>query len=128
MSRRWTTEDLKVAQSKTATKAPKQSKYKNKAVMYNGYKFDSMRERDRYIELWVRLQAKEIRHLGVQHPFALTVNDMLICQYIADFVYEEKIGIAWVARVEDSKGHRTAEYRLKKKLMRACLGIEILET
>lgn len=43
--------------------------------------------------------------------------------YVADFVYETM----GKTIVEDTKGFRTKEYELKKKMMRAFLGIEIKE-
>lgn len=61
-----------------------------------------------------------------QVRFPLFVNDVLICNYVADFVYSEDINGKLV--VEDVKGHRTEIYRLKKKLMLACHGITIKET
>ena len=47
-----------------------------------------------------------------------------IAKYVADFTYEDKHGNLVV---EDVKGRATATYRLKKKLMLACHGIEIVE-
>ena len=49
-----------------------------------------------------------------------------ICAYIADFRYkrEDKDGV-WHEIVEDAKGVETPEFKLKKKLMKACLDIEI---
>ena len=44
--------------------------------------------------------------------------------YVADFVYKDAEGNEVV---EDVKGFRTAEYLLKKKMMRALLGIQIKE-
>ena len=44
--------------------------------------------------------------------------------YVADFVYKDKDGNEIV---EDTKGFRTKEYLLKKKIMRAYLGITINE-
>ena len=41
----------------------------------------------------------------------------------ADFVYNEN----GTERVIDTKGFRTKEYQLKKKMMRSLLGIEIIE-
>lgn len=44
--------------------------------------------------------------------------------YVADFVYKDKDGNEVI---EDSKGMRTKEYILKKKMMRALLGKQINE-
>ncbi len=47
-----------------------------------------------------------------------------ICTYIADFFY---IPRGKLAVYEDAKGMKTPIYRLKKKLVKACTGIEIVE-
>ena len=55
------------------------------------------------------------------------VNNEKICAYIADFRYQKKNKDGeWYEVVEDAKGVETPEFKLKKKLMKACLGIEIL--
>jgi hypothetical protein len=46
------------------------------------------------------------------------------CSYIADFVYTEN----GKQVVEDSKGFRTADYKIKRKLMLSVHGIKIKET
>lgn len=56
--------------------------------------------------------------------FKIYVNGALICEYRADFMYQTRCG-EWV--VEDAKGFRTPEYKLKAKLMRAVFGIAIRE-
>lgn len=48
-----------------------------------------------------------------------------ITTYTPDFLYTDKGGIN---RVEDSKGFITSEYRMKKKLMKAIHGVDILES
>lgn len=52
------------------------------------------------------------------------INDVLICTYYADFTYWEKGKYI----VEDKKGVRTPVFNLKKKLLKAILGIDILIT
>lgn len=47
------------------------------------------------------------------------------CRYIADFVYRDEHGDLVV---EDTKGFRTPEYKLKRKLMLFVHGIRIKET
>lgn len=44
-------------------------------------------------------------------------------KYVADFVYKNR----GLVVVEDVKGFKTPVYKLKKKLMRSVLGIEIKE-
>ncbi len=63
------------------------------------------------------------------HPqprYDLKVNDVHVCHYLPDFRYfDNERGGAEV--VEDVKGFATAEYQLKKKLMKAIHGIEVEE-
>lgn len=46
------------------------------------------------------------------------------CRYVADFVYEDRDGNRVV---EDTKGYRTPEYIIKRKLMLMIYGIRINE-
>jgi hypothetical protein len=69
------------------------------------------------------LKAGEIRGVFRQHPFLLPGGVV----YRADFVVLDNDG-TW--HVEDAKSVATARdkvYRLKKRQMRECLGIEIKE-
>ena len=96
------------------------SKYGNKR--YQG--FASKKEARRYNELHLLERAGHIRALVKQPKFYITVNGVDVCTYIADFCYfegEQRI-------VEDVKGFKTPIYRLKKKLMKAVMGIEVKET
>jgi hypothetical protein len=67
--------------------------------------------------------------LGSQVRFRLDINDEHICDYIADFCYEElrKDGLWWSV-VEDVKGMKTEVYKLKRRLMLAVHNVQILET
>lgn len=121
----------------------RRNKYGNKKAKANGKVFDSRTERSRYYTLQMLERAGEISDLRMQVPFELipaiyeTVEVQLKTKtklvqkqvqrpthYVADFVYKDKDGNEVV---EDSKGFRTAEYLLKKKMMRAFLGITIKE-
>jgi hypothetical protein len=102
------------------------NKYGNRRVEFDGHVFDSLKEMRRYKELTLLEKAKRISQLELQPKFALEVYFTLVCTYVADFRYLNHDTGQWV--VEDSKGVRTPVYRLKKKLMKACLGIDILET
>ena len=85
--------------------------------------FDSRKEQRRYLDL-ARLETMGVIHaLRTQVKYPLVVNGTKVCSYTADFVY--KVGEEEV--VEDAKGFRTRVYRLKKKLMYACLGIVVME-
>ncbi len=100
------------------------NKYRNKPTEVDGIRFASKREATRYQELRLLERAGVIKGLWLQVRFPLKVNEQLICTYVADFQYFED----GKSIVEDSKGHRTPEYKLKKKLMRALYQIEIKET
>ena len=104
----------------------KPSKYGNKKVEYDGIKFDSKRECQRYQQLKLMLKAGEISGLELQKKFELTPknNRFRAMHYVADFVYLDKNKNLIV---EDSKGFRTKEYKLKQKLMFHVHGIEIIE-
>lgn len=105
---------------------PKQggkSKYGNTPTVVNGIRFDSKREAGHWQELLLRQSVGEISGLRRQVRFALEVSEQLICTYVADFTYSENGKMV----VADSKGAKTREYILKKKLMRACWDIEIVE-
>lgn len=102
-------------------------KYRNIPTELDGYRFDSKREARRYQDLKLLVLAGEISDLCAEKlelRFDLSVNGMKICTYEADFRYKDKDENVVV---EDSKGVRTPVYRLKKKLMKALLGIEIQE-
>lgn len=113
----------------------RKSKYGAKKTVVDDITFDSKKEAERYAELKLLEKAGEIQHLRLQQPFTLipaqyeTVErygkngkrlaDKQKCifrpvNYIADFVYLDKDG---KMIVEDTKGFRTKEYIIKKKLM-----------
>lgn len=115
-------------------KAP--SKYKNVRTAVNGIKFASKREARRYQELKLLEAAGRVRSLALQVPFDLYAGprgeETLICRYVADFQYEERVGRKWILVTEDAKGaRRGAAYQiftLKKRLMWAILQIDVKET
>lgn len=105
------------------------SKYKAVKTTVDGITFDSKKEAKRYGELKLLEKAGQISHLRLQHKWPLEINGFLICTYKCDFYYHEhfKDG-GWDEVVEDVKGMKTPIYKLKKKLMKAIHGIEILES
>jgi hypothetical protein len=100
------------------------SKFGAKKTVRDGILFHSKREADRYVDLQLLQRSGIITGLELQVKFSLDVNGVHIANYFADFRYREKGKTV----VEDSKGFRTDVYGIKKKLMKACYGIEILET
>lgn len=106
-----------------------------RANKYNAMKiggYASKKEYRRACLLKALLHSGEISDLREQVKYVLipTQRDAsgnLIekkCSYYADFVYRDKDGNLVV---EDTKGVRTSEYRLKKKLMLHVHGIQIKE-
>lgn len=97
------------------------NKYRNKRT--NG--FASKKEARRYQELELLLRAGKIARLQTQVPFEITVNNVKVCKYTADFTYfdnEQQTDV-----VEDAKGYRTRDYKLRARLMKAVHGITIRE-
>lgn len=103
--------------------AEKRSKYGNQKTYSDGKKFDSRHEAVIYEQLRMQALAGEIKGFGCQFAFYLPGG----VKYIADFVV---IGADGTVRVMDAKSEATkknAVYRMKKKQMKNCLGIEIEE-
>ena len=107
------------------------AKYHNKKVKYDGYTFDSIREKNYYIKLKLLEKAGKIKELELQKEFELQPSFKLnnktyrSIKYRADFTYktteDDKL------HVVDVKGYRTDVYRLKKKLFEYKYRIEIEE-
>lgn len=109
------------------------SKYGNRKVTRNGVTYDSKKEADRHAVLKLLERSGKIRDLQRQVKFELipALRDEKTgkvieraCSYVADFTYYE--GDTFV--VEDTKGFRTPDYILKRKLMLYLHGIRIKET
>lgn len=99
-------------------------KYGNKTIESDGHRFDSKREYARYCELKLLERAGEISCLDIHPSWELVVNGTRIGRYTADFAYRNKSG---KLIVEDVKGVRTRDYVLRRKLMYALYGIDIVE-
>lgn len=106
-------------------------KYHNKKVEYDGYTFDSIREKNYYIKLKLLEKAGKIKELELQKEYELQPSFKLNNKtsrkitYRADFTYktteDDKL------HVIDVKGFRTDVYRLKKKLFEYKYRIKIEE-
>lgn len=117
------------------------TKYGNKKTTVDGITFDSLKEAKRYKELSLMERAGMIQELQRQVKYILipaqrepdTVGarggirkGKLIereASYVADFVYKEKGQTV----VEDTKGFRTKDYLLKRKMLLFFHGIKIKE-
>ena len=110
--------------------AARGSKYNAKKTVVDGIEFDSTKEAKRYTKLRDMESAGRIQGLRLQVPFELLPS--FECEgvkyrgmkYIADFVYYRD----GKQVVEDCKGVKTAEYKLKKKLMAFTNHINIEES
>lgn len=87
--------------------------------------FDSLKEAHRYQELKLLVRAGIITSLFLQPILLLSANGISICRYVADFRYVEVNTQAVI--YEDVKGCKTSLYKLKKKLVKALLNIDIRE-
>ena len=92
--------------------------------------FDSIKEYRRMVELSLLERAGKITNLQRQVTFELIpsqrINGKVVeypCKYIADFVYEKD----GQRIVEDTKGFKTKDYIIKRKLMLHVHGIRIQE-
>ena len=120
---------MSVEQYRALTKEPK---YRNTKCDWQGNKFDSALERDRFIILDADQREGKISDLRRQVKFVLIpsqkVEGKLIereCSYIADFVY--MVQGQMVVEDTKSKATRTPEYIIKRKLMLYVHGIIIHE-
>lgn len=101
------------------------SKYHNR--QHNGYA--SQREAETAANLHALAQAGVIRGLEEQVSYQLVpaqkgkLRNEKGITYVADFVYYDKDG----RHVVDSKGYKTRDYILKRKLMAYLLHIEVEE-
>ena len=120
-------------------KAPK---YHNQPDSRGNLRFDSKKEARRYDELMLMLKAGQIRNLRLQQQYTLqesyiteTGERVRAIHYVADFAYErptapDKYGtVIWLPVVEDvkSRATKTAQYEMKKKLLRERFNLTITE-
>ena len=107
----------------TLSKKAWKNKYRAQPVVTDEGRFASKKEYADWCGLKLREKAGLISHLQRQVKFPLSVNAQLVTTFIADAVFFEN----GKRVVVDSKGVQTPVYRLKKKLMRALLNIEVQE-
>ena len=121
------------------------TKYNATKCLVDGLEFASKREANRYLELRLLERAGEISDLRLQVDFELIPNqyatekrygkngkplkdkEVLLERkvvYRADFVYKDNDG---KTVVEDTKGFRTTEYVLKRKMFLYKYGFPITE-
>lgn len=119
-----------------------ENKYGARKLKVDGIVFDSRKEAMRYSQLKILEKAGKISDLQLQVPFELVPTQRepdsvgvrggvkrgkvieKAVTYFADFVYKDERGNTVV---EDTKGFKTKEYKIKKKLMLYVHGIRIRE-
>lgn len=120
------------------------SKYRSRKTVVDGIAFDSAKEARRWKELQLLERAGQIQDLQRQVKFILIPAQYETikrynkdgkrlkdwrriaereCAYIADFTYREN----GVRVVEDTKGFKTPDYIIKRKLMLFIRGIRVRE-
>jgi hypothetical protein len=102
------------------------SKYHARRITIDGESFDSQMEYSRFRMLQLQERAGDIRNLKRQPRYDLVVNGVNCGYYKADYEYD--LVTTGEHIVEDCKGFKTPVYNLKKKLIKALYGIEILES
>jgi hypothetical protein len=108
-------------------------KYHNKFTEVDGIVFHSKKEALRYQELLLLQDSGAITHLRRQVKYVLIPSQKdekgkvieRECSYKADFVYFDIEANKTI--VEDTKGFRTPEYKIKRKLMLYIHNIRIKE-
>lgn len=108
-----------------------ENKYKAEKRNIDGKTYDSHKEAHRHCELVMLQKAGIITELQEQVVFELIPNQYdesgklleRACKYKADFVYKQNS----ITVVEDTKGTRTKDYAIKRKLMLFIHGIRINE-
>jgi hypothetical protein len=105
-----------------------------------GVSFDSKSEAQRWSELLLLQRAGEIRELILHPRYDQSVNGIHICDMIPDFSYQcmvegpdGKGGFfqTWMKVCEDRKAGtitQTDVFKLKRKLLKAIHGVDILIT
>lgn len=118
-----------------AAKGPKYHNSPTERVAEDGtaIHFDSQKEARRYDALILRLRTGEIRDLRLQVDFTLQEaftdengHRIRAVRYRADFTYKDLEGRLVVEDVK-SRGTRTRDYLIKRKMMKDKLGISITE-
>lgn len=109
------------------------SKYNNRKVSVGGITFDSKKEATRWQQL--RLAEAEGAISNLQRQVVYEIAPAVVLdgrkrparKYVADFQYHRSEGDSVALVVEDVKGMKLPEYRLKRHLMKAIHNIEVKE-
>ena len=116
------------AEYKTKVIEPKLNKFNAKKTEYNGYMYDSKKESNYAKKLDVLINSGDVVCYDKQVKYRMIVNGFNCGYYKLDFKVLYPDGhFEYV----DVKGHKSgatyAIFRLKKKIVQALYGIEIIE-
>lgn len=90
------------------------------------HRHDSLAERRRCVTLHLRQQGGEISELARHTAYPLLVGGQRVAVWTDDFSYLQD-GARVVEDVKSPATRRETAYRLRKRLVQACLGIDIQE-
>lgn len=117
----------KIIHEEIEQKEKKENKYKNKYVVWNDILFQSIKELNRYKDLLLLEKSNKIRELRRQVTFQLEVEGGKICKYICDHQYVDcQTGETIVEDVKSKATAKLSTFIIKKKMMKAILGIDVL--
>ena len=102
-------------------------KYNNIKTEIDGILFDSKKEAKYYGILRLKLKAKLIDSFEMQVKYDIIVNGQKIGFYKADFVTYKDGKVLEVIDVKSEMTKKLPVYRLKKKLIKAIYGFDIVE-
>jgi len=102
-------------------------KYKNVKTVVNGINFDSKKEAGYYGILRLKEKAKLIDRFEMQVRYDLIINGVKIGFYKADFVTYKDGHVLEVIDVKSEMTKKLPVYRLKKKMIKAIYGFDIVE-
>lgn len=97
---------------------PAYNKYKNKRCQHDGINFQSIAEGDYYLMLKLLVKLGNVTHFLRQVPFDLPGG----VKYRLDFLVFRADG---TVQYIDVKGKKTAEFKMKKKLVEALYPVVI---
>lgn len=102
----------------------KQRKYKNIKIERNGIKYDSLKEYRYHLYLLSEQLKGDICRIELQPRYDLIINGVNCGFYKGDFlvIYKSK-----PRELIDVKGIKLPIYNLKKKLVKALYGVDIIE-
>lgn len=96
----------------------KENKYRNKEVVVDGIRFQSIKESNYYLDLLLAKKSGELINFYMQVPFKLPGKT----KYILDFL---EVWKGDVIRHIDTKGVKTQMFALKKRQVEELYEIEI---